>query len=86
MIKKYIVYCHTNKINGKKYVGITSQEPNARWKNGLGYISNEFFYKAIQKYGWEEFKHEILFRDLTKEQAESKEIELIAKDENIYHK
>ena len=79
MAKKYIVYCHTNKLNGKRYVGITSIEPNKRWKNGNGYYRNEHFYSAIQKYGWEDFTHEILFTDLTEKEACDKEIELIAK-------
>lgn len=78
-MKKFIVYCHTNKINGKRYVGITSLEPSQRWKNGNGYYRNTHFYSAIQKYGWEEFSHEILFEDLTVEEACEKEIELIAK-------
>ena len=34
----WTVYMHVNKINGKKYVGITSQKPEERWKNnGIGY-------------------------------------------------
>lgn len=74
----YCVYCHTNKINGKRYVGITKQKPNLRWRNGNGYIG-QIFYKAITKYGWEEFSHEILFTDLSRKEAELKEIELISK-------
>ena len=73
----YIVYLHTNIIDGKRYVGITSQKAHDRWKNGLGYSHNEYFTRAINKYGWDNFKHEILFIDLTKEEAEQKEIELI---------
>lgn len=75
----YTVYCHTNKINGKRYVGITKQKPERRWQNGHGYVGNHHFYNAIKKYGWEEFSHEILFTNLTKKQAKEKEIELIAK-------
>lgn len=75
----YCVYCHTNKINGKKYVGITKQKPEKRWGNGHNYVDNEYFYRAIKKYGWEEFSHDILFTNLSKEEAIAKEIELISK-------
>lgn len=73
------MYCHTNKLNNKKYVGITSEKPEKRWKNGLGYKHNPYFYNAIKKYGWEEFDHDILFTGLSKKEAEEKEIALIAK-------
>ena len=77
--RKYCVYCHTNKVNGKKYVGITSRKPEKRWgKNGKGYKCCPYFYRAIKKYGWDTFTHDILFKELSKEEAESKEIELIA--------
>jgi len=47
MENEWQVYIHINKINNKKYVGITSEkDPNKRWKNGLGY-KRQIFYKAI---------------------------------------
>lgn len=74
----YIVYMHTSP-NDKRYIGITSQKPERRWrKNGEGYKDHVYFWKAIQKYGWNNFKHDILYAELTKEEAEQKEIELIA--------
>ena len=73
----YKVYKHTNLTNGKIYIGITKQEPKRRWQNGIGYIDNSYFYKSIIKYGWDGFNHEILFDNLTKKQAQQKEIELI---------
>lgn len=69
---------HTSPSN-KVYIGITAMNPpEKRWKNGLGYWQNKHFYNAIKKYGWENFKHEILFKGLTKKEAEDKEVKLIA--------
>ena len=73
----YCVYKHTCP-NGKVYIGITGLSPARRWQRGKNYISNTYFYRAIEKYGWDNIKHEILFESLTKEEASNKEIELIA--------
>ncbi len=77
MVKNFYVYKHIAP-SGKVYIGITSQTPSRRWNNGDGYKTQPLFYRAIQKYGWGNIRHEILFDSLTKEQAEQKEIELIA--------
>lgn len=74
---KWTVYKHTSP-SGKVYIGITSRKPHVRWNNGKGYVGNDYFIKAIEKYGWDNFEHEILYENLTKEIAEAKEIELIA--------
>ena len=80
----YTVYQHKNKINGKVYIGITMQEPERRWGiNGINYKSSPHFYAAIQKYGWDNFEHIILFTNLTKEEACKKEQELIKKFNSI---
>lgn len=77
--RPFIVYCHTNNLNGKKYIGITSQNSNQRFKNGNGYKSNKHFFMSIQKYGWNNFTHEILFKNLSQAEAQEKEIYLISK-------
>lgn len=74
----YCIYIHTNKTNGKVYIGQTSQDVNQRWRNGKGYINNTLFYRAIEKYGWDGFEHEIIYTGLTKDEANEKEIEMIA--------
>ena len=78
--KKYCVYMHKNKINGKVYIGVTSLKPEHRWESGgKGYENNIHFTRAIQKYGWDEgFEHVILHDGLSKFEAMQKEIELIS--------
>lgn len=74
----YYVYEHKNKENGKKYIGITSRVPEKRWENGHGYIGQPF-YKAIKKYGWDNFEHKILCVCESEEEAKEKEIFFIKK-------
>lgn len=81
----YYVYKHTFP-NDKVYIGITSRKPEARWgRDGKGYrrkIKGKWIQplmaRATLKYKWDDIKHEVLFEGLTKEEAEAKEIELIA--------
>lgn len=76
--ENYTVYMHVNKINQKKYVGITSQTVNRRWRGqGQGYKRCKLFYRAIQKYGWDGFEHKILYTGLSEKEAQQKEKELI---------
>ena len=78
MENNYKVYKHIFP-NGKVYIGITKLKPKYRWgHNGNGYYHHPFLINAIKKYGWDNIKHEVLFENLTQQQAEQKEIELIA--------
>ena len=78
--RNYILYLHINKIDGKKYYGITSEKnPNRRWRNGKGYQNNEYFTNAIEKHGWDNFEHIILFENLTESEAYALEKQHIAK-------
>lgn len=74
---KWSVYVHTNKINGKRYVGITSEKPSTRWGRGSHYTGCRYFYFAVQKYGWDNFDHEIIISGISKRLAEEMERGLI---------
>ena len=76
MIKNYKVYIHTTP-SGKKYVGMTCKQINARWQNGRGYKSSKYFYRAVLKYGWDNISHEIVLTNATLAEASEKEKELI---------
>lgn len=65
----YYLYAHVNKINYKIYIGITSKKPKYRWDNGNGYVNCTYFYKAIKKYGWDNFEHIVLAKNISKEFA-----------------
>lgn len=75
--RTYYVYVHINKINSKRYYGITSQLPKERWKRGSSYKNQPKFYNAILKYGWDNFEHIVLYSNLTKKEATALEVSLI---------
>ena len=68
--------------DGKRYVGLTRQKPEKRWRCGQGYRNQALVYKAIQESGgWENVKHEIVAENVSIEVGKEKEKELI----NKYH-
>lgn len=70
----WCIYKHTNKVNGKVYIGQTCQMPERRWNEGRGYNPDYPFGKAITKYGWDNFTHEIIEEGiLTLEEANDRE-------------
>lgn len=71
----YTVYMHKTPSN-KVYIGITSQKPEKRWQEGLGY--NKYFTNAIKRYGWDNIEHVIIAENLSKDGACKLEQELIA--------
>lgn len=58
--EKNIIYCYTNKINNKKYIGQTSKELMIRHNQHIKSKRNDYFHKAIRKYGIENFTLEVL--------------------------
>lgn len=73
---KYSVYCHKFP-DGKVYIGLTKQDPVARWGcNGTQY-KKQPVYEAIQYFGWNNIEHIIVADNLSKEEAQKLEIDLI---------
>ena len=54
---------HTNIITGKQYIGLTSKGIEKRWKSHIAFAKKHnkyYFHRAINKYGIDSWKHEIL--------------------------
>ena len=76
---KFVVYMHVSPAD-KRYIGITARRLIERWgSDGRGYRNNKHFWSAIQKYGWDSFKHEIIDTGLSLEAASNLEMQLISK-------
>ncbi len=72
----WLVYKHTTP-NNKIYIGITSLSLERRFKHGGGYKDCVLFDRAINKYGWDNIKHEVLYTNLEEKQAKLLEVSLI---------
>jgi group I intron endonuclease len=65
----YSIYKVVNTINGKVYIGYTNnfnRRKAAHKHNALKNKENVLFYKAIRKYGFENFQWEIIYQSLDK--------------------
>lgn len=71
--KTRCIYLHRNKINGKPYIGQTVHQDDLNkrtYSNGNGYKgknkngNDSKFWRAIQKYGWDNFEHIFLEKDI----------------------
>lgn len=83
MKRKCSIYCFTNKLNNKKYIGSTVVEPNIRYNQHIYNAThnnthqyNYPLYQAIRKYGIENF----IFEILEQQDCEEEEIRLIEKN------
>lgn len=68
----YTIYKHTAP-NNKCYIGLTRNTKNRFGVNGSGY-QTQVFGRAIKKYGWKNFKHEILEEGLNYIEANKAEM------------
>lgn len=69
MAGNYVVYVHQNKVNGKRYIGITNNITKRWYGKGKKYENCPCFNSAIKKYGWDNFYHVVIVSDLTLEEA-----------------
>lgn len=82
-----IVYKATNLVNNKIYIGLTTGMLNDR-KSKHKYDaenknSNSVFHKAIRKYGWDNFKWEVIDRTRSKRKLVEKEIYWISQYDSL---
>lgn len=74
-----LIYKITNNINGKVYIGLTDSFNRRMTQHSSvsgspssdGYFN--YFYRAVRKYGWDNFTKEILEENLSREEANIKE-------------
>lgn len=78
----YSVYIHIAP-NNKKYIGVTKNSPELRWRNGTGY-SKSLLGRAIKKYGWGNISHGIFAQGLSLEEAAQMEQALISFWHTLY--
>jgi group I intron endonuclease len=64
----YTIYKATNLINNKCYIGFDSRFPRRIYFHKYNYPNTDFkFYRAIRKYGWDNFEWEIIYQSNDKD-------------------
>jgi group I intron endonuclease len=74
---KYVLYLAVNQVNGKKYVGLTGRKLMARksrHEQDARANSQQYFHRAIRKYGAESFKWYVVGWSADSEDIKSQEV------------
>lgn len=66
------IYCFTNKMNGKSYVGQSTDIQRRFFEHKTRKTENTYFHDAIEKYGFENFEFKVL-EECRKEELDIKE-------------
>lgn len=83
-IRHGIIYCYTNKNNGKKYIGQTIEKEKRKYKHlSVNQKHKTLFDKILQKKGEENFEYEILFEI---DEKRSKIFDILDEKEKYYIK
>jgi hypothetical protein len=69
-LTNWCVYMHEHRKNGRRFFGATDKKPTNEWQNGEGHRASPRLYEAIKASGWDAFRHEILYTNLTRTEAE----------------
>lgn len=81
-----IIYCYTNVVTGKKYIGQTIH-PEQRKRNHLHEAmtrnSDYYFHRSIRKYGWDMFKYEVL-EEVDRELLNERELHYIQTHNSLW--
>ena len=81
-MREYLIYCWTNNLDGKQYVGYTRYDEEIRLKWHLK--SPYYFGLALRKHGKENFSCKVFLRNLTLEEALQWEIYYIDELETLW--
>ena len=73
-----IIYCYKNKINGKRYIGqtINQQQRKSAHISDSTHIDTKL-YRAVRKYGWDNFEYEILAESEDRNELDKLEVDFI---------
>jgi group I intron endonuclease len=76
-LPRFTIYCHTNRVNGKRYVGQTVYSMEKRWADHVSNAKSgkrtHVLARAIRKHGVNAFDHEVLEVVSTQEAADAAE-------------
>lgn len=82
-----IIYCLTNKLNGKRYVGQTCDTAKVRWKEHVSAAKRgagcRVLGAAIRKHGADQFSLELLETVATQAEADAAEAHWISKKQSV---